>query len=135
MPLHCNNFVTSAERVVIKLKIVKQFTWNSVYLKLGCIFTIIQLNRSIHAFKTRQVSHVSSIQCNSFCGNFKKHLEYIFGVHSVLKKSFLAIWLSNGEKCSLPAPASIKGFLDSQAVIFTLNADVIWKKEPLFERF
>ena len=47
MPLHCNNFVTSVERVVIKLKIVNSFTWNSEYLKLGCIFTVIQLNRSI----------------------------------------------------------------------------------------
>ena len=47
MPLHCNNFVMSVERVVVKLKIIKQFTWYSEYLKLSCIFTIIQLNCSI----------------------------------------------------------------------------------------
>ena len=47
MPLHCNDFVTSVEKEVIKLKIVKYLheplsTWNLVVF-----FTIIHLNRSI----------------------------------------------------------------------------------------
>ena len=50
MSLHCKDFVTSFERVVIKLKIVKYYTWNSEYLKLGSIFTIIQLYIEIYVY-------------------------------------------------------------------------------------
>ena len=47
MSLHCNDFVTSVERVVIKLKIVKYLRETLSTRNLIVPFTIIHLNRSI----------------------------------------------------------------------------------------
>ena len=46
IPLPCSDLVTSVDGVVIKLKIVKLFTWNSEYLNVVLFFTIVQLNGS-----------------------------------------------------------------------------------------
>ena len=46
IPLPCSDLVMSVNGVVIKLKIVKLFTWNFEYLNEVLFVTIVQLNGS-----------------------------------------------------------------------------------------